>query len=151
MTAFRWAESDEDRKACLAIRHDVFCGEQDVLQEEEVDGLDSVCLHVLGVDGDGPVAALRVLPKDGWAKVQRVAVLRRARGTGTGAALMRWTLDRLPARGFAGAVLGSQVHAMGFYERLGFVAEGPDYLDARIPHRDMRLAFGENVAAHAKP
>ena len=139
---FRWAETDEDRAACVAVRRAVFCGEQGVLPEEEVDGLDPGCLHVLGADADGPVAALRVLPKGEWAKVQRVAVLSRARGTGLGAALMRWTLERLPARGFSGAVLGSQLQALGFYERLGFAPEGPEYLDARIPHRDMRLRFG---------
>ena len=141
MTGFRWAETDDDRAACVSVRREVFCGEQGVLPEEEVDGLDPRCLHVLGVDGEGPVAALRVLPKGEWAKVQRVAVLSRQRGTGMGAALMRWTLARLPERGFTGAVLGSQVQAMGFYERLGFLAEGPEYLDARIPHRDMRLVF----------
>ena len=145
MTAFRWAEDEADRAACVAVRRDVFCGEQGVLPEEEVDGLDPDCLHVLGTDDGGPVAALRVLPKGEWAKIQRVAVLARTRGTGTGAALMRWTLERLPERGFTGAVLGSQTHAMGFYERLGFAAEGPEYLDARIPHRDMRLRFGPKM------
>ena len=141
MTAFRWAVSEADRDACLSVRRAVFCGEQGVLPEEEVDGRDPDCLHVLAIDEDGPVAALRILPKGDWAKIQRVAVLPRARGTGLGAALMRWTLARLPARGFAGAVLGAQIRALGFYERLGFAAEGPDYLDARIPHRDMRLTF----------
>ena len=145
MTAFRWAETEADLTACLSVRHEVFCGEQGVLPEEERDGLDPDCLHALGSDGDGPVAALRVLPKGGWAKIQRVAVLPRRRGTGTGAALMRWTLERLPARGFTGAVLGSQTHALGFYERLGFAAEGPEYLDARIPHRDMWLAFAHET------
>ena len=142
MTEFRWAEGEADRAACLSVRHAVFCGEQGVLADEEQDGRDPDCLHVLGTDGQGAVAALRVLPKGDWAKVQRVAVLSRARGTGTGAALMRWTLERLPVRGFTGAVLGSQTHALGFYERLGFAAEGAEYLDARIPHRDMRITFG---------
>ena len=145
MTAFRWAEDEAGRAACLAVRHAVFCGEQGVLPEEEQDGLDPGCLHVLGTDDGGPVAALRVQPKGEWAKIQRVAVVPALRGTGTGAALMRWTLERLPARGFAGAVLGSQTHALGFYERLGFAAEGPEYLDARIPHRDMRLRFGPEM------
>ena len=34
-------------------------------------------------------------------------------------------------------MLGAQTHAIGFYEKLGFTAFGPEYLDAGIPHRDM--------------
>ena len=40
-----------------------------------------------------------------------------------------------------GVKLGAQVRAIGFYEALGFEAYGPEYLDARIPHRDMRVLF----------
>ena len=37
------------------------------------------------------------------------------------------------------AVADAQVRAIGFYERLGFRAEGGEFLDAGIPHRRMRL------------
>ena len=69
--------------------------------------------------------------------MQRVAVLARARGTGLGATLMRHVLEELTDMGFARVTLGSQLSAIGFYERLGFVAHGPIYDDAGIDHRDM--------------
>ena len=62
-----------------------------------------------------------------------------ARGTGAGLALMRAALAELRHRGVAEARLGSQTHAIGFYEKLGFAAEGPEYDGAGIPHRDMTL------------
>jgi 23S rRNA pseudouridine1911/1915/1917 synthase len=34
--------------------------------------------------------------------------------------------------------LHAQTHALGFYERLGYVAYGPEFLDAGIAHRAMR-------------
>ncbi len=43
--------------------------------------------------------------------------------------------------GVAKAKLGAQVHAIGFYEKLGFEAVGPVYMDAGIPHRDMVMAL----------
>ena len=46
-------------------------------------------------------------------------------------------LRELRARGVREVALGSQTHAIGFYERLGFRAHGPEYDDAGIPHRDM--------------
>ena len=75
------------------------------------------------------------------AKVQRVAVRKAGRGTGLGLILMRDMLDDARARGCSKAVLSSQTYAIPFYERLGFRAHGPEYLDAGIPHRDMTLNF----------
>ena len=132
-----------DLAAPLAIRAEVFIEEQGVSLADEVDGRDGNCLHWLATDGAGPVATLRVLPKGDVAKIQRVAVLRRARGTGLGAALMRHVMAALAERGFRRATLGAQTEAIGFYMRLGFVARGPIYDDAGIPHRDMDRDLGD--------
>ena len=126
-----------DRRAPLAVRAEVFIAEQHVAPAEDVDGRDADCLHWLVTDAEGSVATLRVLPQGEVAKIQRVAVLKRARGTGLGTALMRHVMDRLAERGFTRATLGAQIDALGFYERLGFQAHGPVYDDAGIPHRDM--------------
>ncbi|CTQ32646.1 GNAT family N-acetyltransferase [Jannaschia rubra] len=126
-----------DLTAPFAIRTEVFVGEQGVTPAEEIDGMDDACLHWLATDEEGPVATLRVRVMGDTAKIQRVAVLPRARGTGVGAALMRHVMDELRASGLRRATLGAQTHAMGFYARLGFVARGPTYDDAGIPHRDM--------------
>ncbi|TFL19282.1 GNAT family N-acetyltransferase [Jannaschia formosa] len=126
-----------DLEAALAIRAEVFMREQGVSLADEVDGADPDCLHWLMTDAEGPVATLRVMPLGEVAKIQRVAVLARARGRGLGARLMRHVMEELRAMGFGTALLGAQTEALGFYERLGFVAEGPVYDDAGIPHRDM--------------
>ncbi len=63
-----------------------------------------------------------------------------ARGTGLGAALIRAAIAEFRRHpGITTIRLGAQTHALGFYERLGFTATGPEYLDAGIPHRDMIL------------
>jgi len=35
--------------------------------------------------------------------------------------------------------LHSQTHALGFYAKHGFVAHGPEFMEADIPHREMEL------------
>ena len=51
---------------------------------------------------------------------------------------MRAILDDLAIRdGLAWIRLDSQLAALAFYERLGFAAEGPEFLDAGIAHRHM--------------
>lgn len=134
------ALTDDDQAACFAIRRAVFVDEQGVSEADEVDGEDPICRHFLATVDGAPIGAARLKPIEGAMKVQRVAVLPAARGTGLGAALMRRMIDDVAARhpGLP-IVLGSQIDAVRFYEKLGFIAEGEEYLDAGIRHLDMRL------------
>ena len=129
----------DDLDACMAIRRQVFVEEQAVPEDLERDEHDATAVHLLATQDGRPVATARLLIAGDRAKIGRVAVLAELRGTGAGAAVMRAALDELRLRGVREAALGSQVHALGFYEKLGFVAHGPEYDDAGIPHRDMTL------------
>lgn len=134
--------SDDELATCLAIRRVVFIEGQNVPEAEEVDGLDPECLHYLLHQDERAIATARVLPKGKAAKIQRVAVLEDARSGGIGSILMRAILDDLRENhSYQKAILGSQTHAIGFYEKLGFTAHGPVYDDAGIPHRDMELTL----------
>ena len=130
-----------DLPACWELRRTVFIEEQAVPEELEVDGLDDEALHLLAMLDGRPVGTARMLLKGDTGKIGRVAVLRELRGQGIGAALIRAAVEELRGRGLSRAKLGSQVHAIPFYEALGFVAEGPVYDDAGIPHRDMTRAL----------
>ena len=137
----RRAQGETDMAACLAIRHQVFVREQCVDEDLERDGLDDRCIHYLALDGPTPVGTARVMPLDDRYKIQRMAVLSSARGTGVGAALMEFIMDDLGEAAEASGrhfFLSSQVHAMAFYEKLGFEACSEVFMDAGIAHRDMR-------------
>ena len=118
------------------IRRIVFIDEQQVPQEEEWDGLDTECLHFLATLNGEPVGTARLLP-DGH--IGRVAVLSSARGTGIGYQLMEAAIKAAREAGHPHAALSAQLHALAFYERLGFVAHGDVFMDAGIPHREMTL------------
>lgn len=128
-----------DIAICLSLRRTVFIDEQGVSEADEIDGLDQSAIHLLALDGDRPVGTARLLVKGETAKIGRVCVLAEARGTGLGAALILAALEELRRQpGVTLAVLGSQSHATGFYEKLGFAAFGEEFLDAGIAHRHMR-------------
>lgn len=134
-----WAIAQtDDLSTCHALRRTVFIEEQGVSHVEEVDGRDNDALHVLAT-GDGvPLGCARLLIADGVAKIGRVCVLKEARGTGLGTAIILACLDMARAQpGVHKAKLGAQIHALAFYEKLGFAAFGPVYDDAGIQHRDM--------------
>ncbi|MDX2221098.1 MAG: GNAT family N-acetyltransferase [Rhodospirillaceae bacterium] len=137
------------RAACFAVRKAVFCVEQQVPEHLEWDGLDDACRHFLAEDGGVAVGTARLRPYDNGtaAKIERVAVLRTARGRGIGLLLMQAALDDAWARGFAAAVLNAQTAVEGFYAQLGFRSEGEVFVEAGIPHIHMRLT----LAGRAEP
>ncbi|WP_189218346.1 MULTISPECIES: GNAT family N-acetyltransferase [Streptomyces] len=150
----RVAEDIADREACFAVRKEVFVAEQGVPEDLEYDAYDTDAdtVHVLAVRDDGtPLGAGRLLSGAAAAgktggdatvgSLGRLAVTREARGLGVGAALVRAVEEAARARGLAAVDLHAQTHAMGFYERLGYVAYGPEFPDAGIPHRAMRRSL----------
>ncbi|MFI6420666.1 GNAT family N-acetyltransferase [Streptomyces sp. NPDC050842] len=147
--AVREAVEAADREACFAVRREVFVEEQGVPQELEYDTYDTTAVHVLAVRADGlPLGTGRLLHgADALGKtggdatvgsLGRLAVAKAARGLGVGAALVRGIEDTARERGLAAVDLHAQTHALGFYERLGYEAYGPEFPDAGIPHRSMR-------------
>jgi predicted GNAT family N-acyltransferase len=131
-----------DIATCQSLRRVVFIEEQGVSVADEVDGKDASARHLLAITAGRPVGTARLLTDGASGKIGRVCVLADARGQGIGAALVRSAVEVFRADpGIAFALLGSQTHAIGFYERLGFHATGPVYDDAGIPHRDMILAL----------
>lgn len=130
-----------DLAACLALRRRVFIEEQAVPEALELDGLDDGAVHLLALLDGRPVGTARILIGGHQAKIGRVAVLREMRGRGIGAALMAEAVAALRRRGLHEAHLAAQCHALPFYERLGWQAYGPEFDDAGIPHRAMRMTF----------
>jgi ElaA protein len=129
-----------DIATCRALRRVVFIEEQGVSEADEVDDKDDEAIHLLARLDGRPVGSARLLVLGEVGKIGRVCVLAETRGTGLGAELMRAAVARFrQVPGVTKVKLGAQTHALGFYERLGFEAQGPEFDDAGIPHREMVL------------
>jgi tRNA(adenine34) deaminase len=125
----------DDNATLKSIRFEVFVDEQKVPAESEVDEHDPRSIHAIAW-ADGVAAGCGRLLPDGH--VGRMAVRKPFRGQGVGAALLVHLIERARQRGDDQVVLSAQTHAIGFYEKFGFVVENGEYLDCDIPHRDMR-------------
>ena len=120
---------------------EVFVQEQGVPEAEEIDGLDPGAIHVLATLDGAPVATGRlVLESNGRGRIGRMAVRRVHRGQGVGTAVLEFLLELARQHGINQVSLAAQLHAIRFYERLGFTAEGEVFLDAGISHRMMTRA-----------
>ena len=130
--------STRDIDACQSLRRTVFIDEQGVSLAEEQDGRDDDALHLLACIDGQPVGTARILIDGSVGKIGRVCVLPAHRGKGIGAALTNAAVDLMRGRAdIKQARLGAQLHALAFYERLGFTAEGPEFDDGGIRHREM--------------
>src|SRR5262249_9289274 len=135
---------EQARAQAAPIRFTVFVEEQRVPADIELDEHDAVSVHAVAREGSEAVGTGRLLP-DGH--IGRMAVLARWRNRGVGAALLQALVGEARRRGMTEVALSAQVHAVPFYLRHGFRAEGEVYEEAGIAHQAMRLALGSWLLA----
>ena len=135
MTALEWHR-------VLALRAEVFVVEQNCAYQDP-DGKDVVSYHILMESGEELVAYARWLPPGvsyPEASIGRVVSSPRVRGLGWGKALMEVAIAQTQKQfGTNEICISAQSYLLKFYQDLGFVAEGEEYLEDDIPHFKMRM------------
>lgn len=122
--------------AAMPVREAVFVVEQGVPMALERDQYDAVSRHALARLADGTVVATGRLLPDGH--IGRMAVTRAFRGSDVGGRVLAALIAEARARGLAEVVLNAQVQALAFYRRHGFAEVGEVFMEAGLPHREMR-------------
>ena len=138
MIEARWYSGFEDLTDAHMIRRAVYIDEQGVDPEEEFDGTDEACMHLVLYDDGAPVATGRVMWDNGKFLIGRVAVLKDRRGEKLGDFVVRLCIRKAFDSGGETQYIRAQIHARKFYEKLGFEAYGDEFLEANIPHICMK-------------
>ncbi len=138
----------EQMRSARAIRFAVFVDEQKVPADIEIDEHDcddATAVHALALIDGQPVGTGRYfVRRDGGVQIGRMAVSADRRGQGIGRALLDALVAEAQKRSMTHVVLHAQTHAIGFYERAGFLAHGPEFDDAGIAHVEMVLRFADS-------
>src|SRR6202042_3421512 len=119
----RWSGGPDELAGAMAVRVQVFCGEQGVPPDEEPDALDDDALHLValspgdGLDGSSVVATLRLLLGEEVARIGRVAVLARWRRRGVASHMLALAVARARDEGHVRVRLAAQIRAKSLYER----------------------------------
>lgn len=132
---------DDLNKDIIAIREEAFIKGRGVPREIELDGKDSILKHFCLYHEDRLYAYLRAEAVGELLHIGRVAVAEDLRGQGYGRELLGYLLEHAKTNGFKGVELSAVNTAVGFYEKLGFVAEGDYYDEAGAPHIYMIFKF----------
>ncbi len=131
----RKARDAAEVRAARDLRIRVFCDEQGVDPELEVDGLDDEATQVVALDESGIVATCRLrYPEAGVCKLERMVVDARYRKLGVGGRLLDWCEVEGHDAGATTMVINSQLRAQDFYGSHGYEPEGETFMDADIEH-----------------
>ncbi|WP_144939592.1 GNAT family N-acetyltransferase [Paenibacillus sp. 32O-W] len=138
-------QTQEELDQCLSVRKEVFVIEQKVPEDLEIDEYDrspGACSHWLALDGSNPAGTGRWIfygEEADTAKLQRLAILSRYRGTGLGSRLLNALENSAREAGAQYAVLDGQCHTEAFYVKHGYVTVSKEpFLEAGIWHVRMR-------------
>jgi predicted GNAT family N-acyltransferase len=121
------------------IRKKVFIEEQGVYESIERDEYDRDCSHVLVYEDDIAVATGRIIYVNNIPLIGRIAVLKEYRGKQYGDLVVRKLVDQCFRQGEKRVEVHAQLSVIKFYEGIGFVAYGDDYLESNILHRSMYI------------
>lgn len=130
------ADWPEAESKVMPLRIAVFVVEQGVPMEMERDDDDPVSRHAWIEAANGEVIATGRLLPDGH--IGRMAVQAGRRGSGLGSQVLLALIDEARVRALSEVMLHAQTSAMPFYLTHGFVADGPIFMEAGLPHRVMR-------------
>ena len=131
----RTARDAAEVEAARELRIKVFCDEQGVPRELELDGKDDEATQIVALDENGIVATCRLrYPEPGICKLERMVVDRRLRGLGIGAALLAGCEEEARRAGARMMVLHAQLRAQEFYGSNGYAPGGETFMDADIEH-----------------
>ena len=125
----------------MMVRQEVFVEEQGF--HDEFDDIDEIADHyLLYVDGE-IAGCCRVFPSkdNGKYTLGRLAIRKKYRGQSYGSLIMRKVEAWIKKNSIPALELSAQVRGRPFYEALGYIASGDEYLDEGCPHIHMEKAF----------
>ena len=136
-------ETEAEMEAALAVRMRVFVAEQSVPAEEELDDEDATATHVIARHNELVIGTGRLLIRaEGTCQIGRMAVDQPWRRRGVGGRLLLYLEQEARSQGMSQVMLHAQEYVKGFYAAHGYLERGELFLEAGIPHIEMRKEIG---------
>ncbi|MCL2546151.1 MAG: GNAT family N-acetyltransferase [Oscillospiraceae bacterium] len=134
MLTMQYFFGEEGLDDAYLLRRRVFIEEQGIAPEDEYEGDDGACIHLVVYENDAPVSTGRIkITRDDYV-IGRVATLPEHRGKGLATGIMQALIKACCIMGGERQILHAQLTARGFYEKLGFASYGEEFKEAGIPH-----------------
>ena len=91
---------------------------------------------LMGAFEDGKILGCCLLTKvdDRTVRLRQMAVPNSLQGKGIGRALMIFAENIARDMGYSTLIMHARKTAIGFYQKLGYTAKGPEFVEVTIPH-----------------
>lgn len=131
------SKDENIRNDAYKIRVAVFVNEQGF--RDVPDEIDSYAYHIAAYDGNRVIGCGRFFPEESSERyhIGRIAVLPMYRGKDIGTLIMFKIEVFLRELGVKTVVLSAQQRARTFYEKLGYIAVGEEFIEEDYPHINM--------------
>ena len=135
----KFVETESELEGAINVRMRVFVVEQQIPVAEEIDDADATATHAIALYQGQIVGTGRLLYRDdGMAQIGRMAVDRQFRRQGIGGRILAFLEDEARTQGIGSCLLHAQEYVKDFYAGSGYVERGDLFLEADIPHIEMR-------------
>ena len=135
----KFVETELELEGAINVRMRVFVVEQQIPVEEEIDEADATATHAIALYQGQIVGAGRMIYRDGGTvQIGRMAVDRQFRRQGIGGRILAFLEDEARAQGIGSCLLHAQEYVKAFYAGSGYLEHGDVFLEADIPHIEMR-------------
>ncbi len=111
--------SAEELMQVFAVRAAVYMAEQECPYEEEFDGNDYCGTHILGLVDGKPAGCVRIRWFAGFAKAERMTVLKPFRGTGIGDLIAKRAFEHVSRKGYRRYYVHAQRRLVRHWEKYG--------------------------------
>ena len=132
-------ETEAELEGAIGVRMRVFVVEQQIPPEEELDQADAAATHAIALHQGKVIGTGRlVYLADSTVKIGRMAVDQPFRRRGVGGLILEYLENEARSQGLGRCVLHAQEYVKGFYASHGYQEHGEVFLEANIPHVEMR-------------
>ncbi len=134
--------SSDEYKEILKLRYEILRRPLGLEVSAKDVATDDKEFHIAAFD-DGKIigcVVLRPINSD-IIKLRQMAVSDACQGKGVGAKIVKYAEELAASRGFKTMETHARTVAQGFYEKLGYVAEGEAFIEATVPNIKMHKAL----------
>ncbi len=130
---------DSNINLAFDVRRQVFINEQNIPENIEIDGSDKNAKSMILKVDNKPIGTGRLIEINDKMYIGRVCILKDYRKKGYASHLIKFLLDEAKKMGKKEVFIHSQSYVKSFYEKIGFIKFGEEFLEAGIPHINMKI------------
>lgn len=140
-----YIDGNKDIEDAVFVREQVFVNEQHIPNNLVFDDFDNEAIHVIVYEDKKPVGTGRLVFDNGIYLIGRIAVLTDKRGNNYGDLVVKMLIQKAFDMGAEYIEVHSQIKAVMFYKKIGFIESSEIYKEAGIDHITMKLQKGKMI------